>query len=253
MYSETGVPHVYLPDHNVNMVFLQSGTPGDWALERVLGPDRQRDARPARSTSRWDAPAPWRRRKTPAPRWKPRWRSNIRDADRRADHAAVAGGISEPIRAGQFPGCLKRVHARLQRAMAARRPSRRGALLIRGPSARVDPGSAEQHFVLHRVRDTRVLTATSDRAPSTPERSPQRPRRSRRGRPIPPACGSCRRGTARTPSPTDRCGSYRPHRDRRRSAGQRLAEAEIAARPAVMRCADLDRRQARRAVRACRS
>ena len=38
MYSETGVPHVYLPDHNVNMVFLQSGTPGDWALGEFRGP-----------------------------------------------------------------------------------------------------------------------------------------------------------------------------------------------------------------------
>jgi predicted dehydrogenase len=38
MYSEKGVPHVYLPDHNVNMVFLQSGTPGDWALGEFLGP-----------------------------------------------------------------------------------------------------------------------------------------------------------------------------------------------------------------------
>jgi len=38
MYSEKGVPHVYLPDHSVNMVFLQSGTPGDWALGDFLGP-----------------------------------------------------------------------------------------------------------------------------------------------------------------------------------------------------------------------
>ena len=38
MYSEKGVPHVYLPDHNVNMVFLQSGTPGDWALGDFWGP-----------------------------------------------------------------------------------------------------------------------------------------------------------------------------------------------------------------------
>ena len=38
MYSETGVPHVYLPDHVVNMVFLQSGTPGDWALGEFWGP-----------------------------------------------------------------------------------------------------------------------------------------------------------------------------------------------------------------------
>jgi len=38
MYSEKGVPHVYLPGHAVNMVFLQSGTPGDWALGEFLGP-----------------------------------------------------------------------------------------------------------------------------------------------------------------------------------------------------------------------
>ena len=38
MYSEKGVPHVYLPDHEVNMVFLQSGTPGDWALGEFWGP-----------------------------------------------------------------------------------------------------------------------------------------------------------------------------------------------------------------------
>jgi len=38
MYSEKGVPHGYLPDHSVNMVFLQSGTPGDWALGELWGP-----------------------------------------------------------------------------------------------------------------------------------------------------------------------------------------------------------------------
>ena len=38
MYSEKGIPHVYLPDHAVNMVFLQSGTPGDWALGEFVGP-----------------------------------------------------------------------------------------------------------------------------------------------------------------------------------------------------------------------
>jgi len=38
MYSEQGVPHVYLPGHAVNMVFLQSGTPGDWALGEFWGP-----------------------------------------------------------------------------------------------------------------------------------------------------------------------------------------------------------------------
>jgi predicted dehydrogenase len=38
MYSEKGIPHVYLPNHDVNMVFLQSGTPGDWALGEFYGP-----------------------------------------------------------------------------------------------------------------------------------------------------------------------------------------------------------------------
>jgi len=36
--SEKGVPHVYLPDRPVNLVFLQSGTPGDWALGDFWGP-----------------------------------------------------------------------------------------------------------------------------------------------------------------------------------------------------------------------
>ena len=38
MYTEKGIPHVYLPGHEVNMVFLQSGTPGDWALGEFYGP-----------------------------------------------------------------------------------------------------------------------------------------------------------------------------------------------------------------------
>ena len=39
MYSNTGFPHVYLPrSPSVNMVFLQSGTPGDWALGSFWGP-----------------------------------------------------------------------------------------------------------------------------------------------------------------------------------------------------------------------
>ncbi len=38
MYTNKGVPHVYLPNHNVNMVFLSSGTPGDWALGEFHGP-----------------------------------------------------------------------------------------------------------------------------------------------------------------------------------------------------------------------
>lgn len=38
MYSDEGVPHVYLPDHTVNAVFLSSGTPGDWVLGELVGP-----------------------------------------------------------------------------------------------------------------------------------------------------------------------------------------------------------------------
>ncbi|MDH4308926.1 MAG: Gfo/Idh/MocA family oxidoreductase [Acidimicrobiia bacterium] len=38
MYSDHGVPHVYLPGHTVNAVFLSSGTPGDWALGEFVGP-----------------------------------------------------------------------------------------------------------------------------------------------------------------------------------------------------------------------
>lgn len=36
--SEHGAPHVYIPEHTVNTVFLGSGTPGDWALGEFLGP-----------------------------------------------------------------------------------------------------------------------------------------------------------------------------------------------------------------------
>lgn len=38
MYTERGIPHVYLPDAEVNMVFLGSSTPGDWALGDFWGP-----------------------------------------------------------------------------------------------------------------------------------------------------------------------------------------------------------------------
>ncbi len=38
MYTEQGIPHAYLPDHTVNMVFLGSGTPGEWALGDFWGP-----------------------------------------------------------------------------------------------------------------------------------------------------------------------------------------------------------------------
>ena len=38
MYSEHGADHVYIPGHRANMVFLGSGTPGDWALGDFYGP-----------------------------------------------------------------------------------------------------------------------------------------------------------------------------------------------------------------------
>jgi len=38
MYTERGFPHVYIPEHVVNMVLLGSGTPGDWALGEFWGP-----------------------------------------------------------------------------------------------------------------------------------------------------------------------------------------------------------------------
>jgi predicted dehydrogenase len=38
MYTEQGYPHVYIPEHVVNMVLLGSGTPGDWALGEFWGP-----------------------------------------------------------------------------------------------------------------------------------------------------------------------------------------------------------------------
>ena len=38
LYSEKGVPHAYMPDHNVNMAFLGSNTPGDWAMGDFWGP-----------------------------------------------------------------------------------------------------------------------------------------------------------------------------------------------------------------------
>jgi predicted dehydrogenase len=38
LYSERGADHVYIPDHRTNMVFLGSGTPGNWALGDFYGP-----------------------------------------------------------------------------------------------------------------------------------------------------------------------------------------------------------------------
>jgi predicted dehydrogenase len=38
LYSEQGADHVYIPEHRANMVFIGSGTPGDWALGEFHGP-----------------------------------------------------------------------------------------------------------------------------------------------------------------------------------------------------------------------
>jgi predicted dehydrogenase len=38
MYTERGIPHIYVPDHNVNMAFLGSSAPGDWAMGDFWGP-----------------------------------------------------------------------------------------------------------------------------------------------------------------------------------------------------------------------
>jgi predicted dehydrogenase len=38
LYSDRGVPHAYVPDHQVNMAFLGSNTAGDWALGDFWGP-----------------------------------------------------------------------------------------------------------------------------------------------------------------------------------------------------------------------
>jgi predicted dehydrogenase len=38
LYSDRGVGHVYIPGHEVNMAFMGSGTPGDWALDQFWGP-----------------------------------------------------------------------------------------------------------------------------------------------------------------------------------------------------------------------
>jgi len=38
LYSERGIPHAYVPDHQVNMAFLGSNTAGDWAVGDFWGP-----------------------------------------------------------------------------------------------------------------------------------------------------------------------------------------------------------------------
>jgi len=38
LYTDKGIPHAYIPGHGVNMAFLSSTTPGDWALGDYWGP-----------------------------------------------------------------------------------------------------------------------------------------------------------------------------------------------------------------------
>lgn len=38
IHTEQGIPHLYIPDHNVNTTFLSTTAPGDWALGEFWGP-----------------------------------------------------------------------------------------------------------------------------------------------------------------------------------------------------------------------
>jgi predicted dehydrogenase len=38
LYTDRGIPHLYVPDHTVNMAFLGSSAPGDWAAGDFWGP-----------------------------------------------------------------------------------------------------------------------------------------------------------------------------------------------------------------------
>ena len=38
LYTDRGIPHLYVPDHSVNMAFLGSSAPGDWAAGDFWGP-----------------------------------------------------------------------------------------------------------------------------------------------------------------------------------------------------------------------
>ena len=38
LYTDRGIPHIYVPDHTVNMAFLSSSAPGDWAAGDFWGP-----------------------------------------------------------------------------------------------------------------------------------------------------------------------------------------------------------------------
>jgi predicted dehydrogenase len=38
LYTDRGIPHIYVPGHTVNMAFLSSSAPGDWAAGDFWGP-----------------------------------------------------------------------------------------------------------------------------------------------------------------------------------------------------------------------
>ncbi len=38
LFTDNGVPHAYVPDHQVNMLFMQTNSSGDWALGEFWGP-----------------------------------------------------------------------------------------------------------------------------------------------------------------------------------------------------------------------
>ena len=38
LYTEKGIPHSYVPEHKLNMLFLQSTSSGDWAMGNYWGP-----------------------------------------------------------------------------------------------------------------------------------------------------------------------------------------------------------------------
>ena len=38
LFTEKGTPHAYVPDHDVNMLFMQSNSSGDWAVGDYWGP-----------------------------------------------------------------------------------------------------------------------------------------------------------------------------------------------------------------------
>ena len=38
LYTDRGIPHIYVPGHTVNMAFLSSSAPGDWAAGEFWGP-----------------------------------------------------------------------------------------------------------------------------------------------------------------------------------------------------------------------